>query len=283
MLRAVTHSTLKHMGQDLAGAKSDLRTGKKALNRLSRRAEGAFTNWPWPENGATEQDCTPVDIDPEYEDEFPLAVVSRSVNNILKSSYRKIDEQVAETERVRLTVADLREELDETAAACDGALEQIENQAKHVDDLKTECTSLREMVRTLELFKETVNAGERFLYAEHRDASERLGRLEREVEMHRCKGELFDGLCQEVRMLPYSLRNVEMASKCLDALRAWVKSKEESLLGMCGAGNVPDDGEASRGSEEVEVDGDVETSFTTCGSPVPASSASGSLAREEQY
>lgn len=283
MLRTVTHNTLKHMGQSLSDAKADLRSGKKALNRLSRRAEGAFTNWPWPENGTTEQGCILVDIDPEYEDEFPLAVVSRSVNNILKSSYRKIDEQVAETERVRARVADLREELDETAMACDGALEQIEKQAKYVDEVKTECTSLREMVSTLEQFKETVTAEERFSYARHQDASERLGRLEREVEMHKCKGELFDGLCQEVRMLPYSLRNVETATKCLDALRAWVKSKEELLLGSCGAGDASDDDETNGGSEEAEVNEDVETSFTTCGSPVPASSVSDSLAGVEQY
>lgn len=283
MVRSVTHDTLKHMGHSLSNVKSELKSGKKALNRLSRRAECAFTHWPWPENGATEPGCPLADIDPEFEDEFPLAIVSRSVNNILKSSYRKIAEQVAETERVRATVADVRAELDETAAACDGALEQIEKQSKYVDDLKTECTSLKEMVRTLELFKETVTAGERFSYGKHQAALERLGCLEREVELHKCKGELFDGLCQEVRMLPYGLRTAETATKCLDALRAWVKSKEGFLMGSCEDGDASDDDGANGDTMEVEVNGDVETSFTTCGSPCPASTVSDSLTGEEQY
>ncbi|KAL2114153.1 hypothetical protein VUR80DRAFT_459 [Thermomyces stellatus] len=282
MLRAVTNDVLKHMGLSLTNARSELGSGRKALNRLSRRAECAFTNWPWPENGVPEQGCTPDEVDPEYENKFPLAVVSRSVNNILKSSYRKMDEQVAETERVRATVIDLREELDETTAACDKALEQIKKQARDAEDLKMECTSLREMVRTLELFKETVTAGERLSDAEKQDASARLDRLEQEVEMYKYKAELFDALCQEVRMLPYSLRNVETARKCLDALRAWVKSKEELLLARWGAEDE-DNGEANGVSDEGGTNEDADISFTTCGSPIPASSVSDSLADEEQY
>lgn len=271
MLRRVTHGALKQMGRDLLRAKVELKSGKKTLDQLSRRAEGAFMNWPWPVSGITTRDCTTEDMSTEYEDEFPLAVVSRSVNNILKSSYRKIDEQVEETERVRATVSGLREELDETSIACDGALEEVEKQARQVEDLRNECCSLREMVHTLERFKEVVGAGERVADAEYREALDRLGRLEQELEVHRYKGALFDGLCQEVRMLPYSLRSVEAAGRCLDGLRAWVKAKEGQLLERCG------------GANGVGASEDAETSFTSCGSPVPASSASGEFVSGEQY
>ena len=285
MLRRVTHGALKHLGRELANASAKLESDKKSLDRLSRRAEGAFVNWPWPENGDVERGCTPEPISPAYEDHFPFAVVSRSISNILKSSYRKIDEQVAETERVRATVTDLREELDETAAACDDALQHIETQGRHVEDLKEECGTLREMVRSLEQFKDVVAAEERLSDAGHQEASECLVRLEQELEVHKFKGDLFDGLCQEIRMLPFSLRNVEMAGKCLDALRAWVKSKEALLLEKCGAREEEENHGEANGVvvNEVEVDGDVETSFETCESPVPASSVSGSDGSAEQF
>ena len=293
MLRGVTQGALKQMGQGLTNAKTELKSLKKNLNRLSHRAEGAFLNWPWAENGAAVRGCSHRDINPDDEDYFPLAVVSRSVNNILKMSFRKIDEQIAQTEKVRSTVSDLREELDETSAVCDEALQQIEKQSKHAEDLKDECESLRETVRNLQQFKNTAPAEATDGAAD--EQAERLSRLEQELEMHKFKGGLFDRMCQEVRMLPYGLKSVEMAGRCLDSLRHGVKWKESLLEEKWGPEahkyqhredeDQEDQGEANGDLDDADMDGYVEdTSRMSYDSPVPASSESGwSMVSEEQY
>lgn len=294
MLRGVTQGALKHMGEGLTSAKTELKSLKKNLNRLSHRAEGAFTNWPWSENGAAVRGCTHRDINPEDEDYFPLAVVSRSVNNILKMSFRKIDEQIAQTERVRSTVSDLREELDETSAVCDEALQQIEKQGKHAEDLKDECESLRETVYNLQKFNDTV-AAEGAEEAEGKPESERPSRLEQELEMHKFKGGLFDRMCQEIRMLPFGLKSVELAGRCLDSLRHGVRWKESLLEEKWGPEaykyqrredeDQENQGEANENLDDADMEGYVEdTSRLSYDSPVPASSESGwSVVSEEQY
>lgn len=291
MLRCVTQGPLKQMGQGLANAKIELKSLKKNLNRLSHRAEGAFLNWPWSENGAVVRGCTHRDINPEDEDYFPLAVVSRSVNNILKMSFRKIDAQVAQTERIRSTVSDLREELDETSAVCDEALQQIEKQSKHAEDLKDECESLRETVRNLEHFKGTVAADGAEKAAD--EEAERLSHLEQELEMHKFKGGLFDRMCQEVRMLPFGLKSVELAGRCFDSLRHGVKWKESLLEEKWGPEaykyqlledkDKEEQGEANGDLDDADMDGYVEgTSRMSYDSPAPASSESGwSMVGEE--
>lgn len=293
MLRGVTQGALKQMGQELTNAKTELKALKRNVNRLSHTAEGAFMNWPWSEDGAAVRGCTPRDINPEDEDYFPLAVVSRSLNNILKMSFRKIDEQIAQTDKVRSTVSDLREELDETSAVCDEALQQIEKQGKHAEDLKDECELLRETVRSLQQSKDTA-AVECADSAADRQ-SERLSGLEQELEMHKFKGGLFDRMCQEVRMLPYGLKSLELAGRCLDSLRHGVRWKESLLEEKWGPEAYKyqrreDEGQEGQGEangdlDDADMDGYVEdTSRMSYDSPVPASSESEwSMVGEEQY
>ncbi|SPO01166.1 uncharacterized protein DNG_03913 [Cephalotrichum gorgonifer] len=314
LLRGVMHDTLRDMAQKLSLTEAQVKRDSKALARLSRKAEGAFANWPWPECGSAVPDIPPKDIDPEYEDHFPLAAVSRSVNSILKRSNRKIDAQILETERVRSTVNVLREDLDEMLLACDEAIREIERQGREAEDLKDECEYLKKMVRDLRHFKETTVAKADASEAEHERVAERLRHVEKELEMHKYKGELFDALCQEVRMVPFGLRSVEAAVKRMDALRSWVRAKEELFMEKWGAAEEPTEEIAEEAPErtrqdengfqtevngvvyedenEADVDGDVEdTSFTSGGSLAPASSVSVSASysisslggSEEQY
>jgi hypothetical protein len=301
LLCGVTHGMLKQLGRELAEAKARIRSGDESLARLSYRAEGAFRNWPWSECGTTVRGCTAEDIDPENEDYFPLAVVSRSINNILKSSYHQVDEQIVETEKFRSTVAELRSELDQAIVECDEALDKAAQQERHSEDLRQECESLREFVRRMQRLSETSTSEDiavqtlagseqvapsagRFA-VEYRQCLDRLGRLERELEWHRFKGGLFDGLCQEIKLLPFGLGSAAVAEKCLDTLRAWVKLREGQLLEKCGAmdeasaviGGREGDSEPMEFDYGVEVEGDADTSFNSFGSPVPASSVESSM------
>jgi len=209
------------MGTDLSSAKTEIKGMKKAISKFSetdhlathlrRLSESGEAGFPSPSRTESKD-----------EDGCPLSLVAQSVNNVLKSSNRKIDEQIAATERAQSVAEMLREELDEKLVLYDTVIKELGTSRRLVKEAKSECNMLRESFVSLQEFKDQLDPHK----IEISEAERKLGFLEEELDRYMFRGKLFDELCQEIKMMPFRLENADVAHVYFDALRDWVRAKE---------------------------------------------------------
>lgn len=222
LFRKVVGDVLKRMGKNL----SDARMEVKAIKRSQRSGsdQPSMDQWPWSEDGE-HTDPKLLESDPKDEDLCPFSLVARSVNNILKSSYRKMDEQIAETDRARSVAEDLRRQLDEKLTLCDKVIQELGMSGRLAKDVKTQSNGLQECFLSLQNFKD--QAGPHQLKIQ--ETEKELSLLAEKLERYKFKSRLFDELCQEIKMMPYGLESADVAHVYFDALRDWVKTKEAAV------------------------------------------------------
>ncbi|PKS10216.1 hypothetical protein jhhlp_001966 [Lomentospora prolificans] len=222
LLCKVISGTLKKMAIDISDARMKVKAAKKS--RFSASGQQAVYKWPWSED-EKETASMPFEIDSKDEDQCPFSLVARSVNNILKSGHRKMDEQIAKTEQARLTAEDLRQQLNEKLGLCATIIQKLGRGEKLVNETKSRFNTLRESFISLDR-SEKQNSSH---MEEIRDTEKQLDFLKEDLERYVFKGKLFDELCQEIKMMPYHIESVGVAHLCFGALRNWVGTKEEAI------------------------------------------------------